>query len=71
MRNPEIMKWYFYNFVRHVIVARDDVYLIRTGEGQDAIVRFDSYYCEDESPGCITFTYRLVPSVSSAGSVAR
>lgn len=59
--NPAIRKWYRYNFVRHVIVARENVYVVRTGGERDAIVRFDSYYCEDGSPGCVTFTYRLVP----------
>lgn len=67
LRNPAIEKWYRYNFVRHVIVARADVYLVRTGGARDALVRFDSYYCEDESPGCVTFTYRLVPGASAAG----
>ncbi len=59
--NPAIRKWYRYNYVRHVIVARENVYVVRTGGEQDAIVQFDSYYCEDGSPGCVTFTYRLVP----------
>lgn len=67
LKNPAIEKWYFYNFVRHVIVARADVYLVRTGGARDAMVRFDSYYCEDQSPGCVTFTYRLVPGASTAG----
>lgn len=60
VRNPGIPKWYMYNFVRHVVVARPNVYLVRTGGPLDALVRFDSYYCEDESPGCVTFHYRLV-----------
>lgn len=68
LRNPAIEKWYRYNFIKHVIVARADVYLVRMGGDLDAIVRFDSYYCEDESPGCVTFTYRLVPSTGAVGS---
>lgn len=54
--NPAIPKWYRYNFVRHVVVARENVYVVRTGGERDAIVRFDSYYCDDGSPGCVTFT---------------
>ncbi len=68
LKNPAIEKWYRYNFIKHVIVARADVYLVRTGGDRDAVVRFDSYYCEDESPGCVTFTYRLVPSTGAVGS---
>jgi len=33
------------------------------GEDFDALVQFDSYYCEDEEAGCITFRYRLIPKV--------
>ena len=60
--NPEISGWYNYSFVTHTVRAKDNTYLVRTGEGRDAIVRFDSYYCDDENPGCITFRYRLVPA---------
>ncbi len=66
LMNPAIEQWYRYNFIEHLIVARADVYLVRTGGDRDAVVRFDSYYCEDESPGCVTFTYRLVPRTSTA-----
>ncbi len=66
LRNPSIPKWYRYNFIRHVILARAEVYLVRTGGEQDALVRFESYYCEDESPGCVTFSYRLVPARSES-----
>ncbi len=71
LRNPAIEKWYRYNFVRHVIVARPDVYLVRTSEGREAIVRFDSYYCDDQSPGCITFNYRFTAPAESSDIAAR
>jgi hypothetical protein len=71
VQNSAIKKWYRYNFIRHVVIARPDVYLIRTGGDRDALVRFDSYYCDDESPGCVTFHYRLVPRASDAGGVSR
>ncbi len=71
VQNPAIKKWYWYNFVRHVVIARSDVYLIRTGGDRDALVRFDSYYCDDESPGCVTFRYRLVPRAGDAEGVSR
>lgn len=60
-RNAAISRWYNYDFIRHVIVARDNVYLLRTSDGADALIQFDSYYCEDELPGCVTFRYRLLP----------
>lgn len=61
--NPEISQWYDYSMLTHTVHARDHTYLVRTGESQDALVQFDSYYCEDEDPACITFRYRLVPAV--------
>ncbi len=71
VQNPAIKKWYRYNFIRHVVIARPDVYLVRTGGDRDALVRFDSYYCDDESPGCVTFHYRLVPRASDAEGASR
>lgn len=60
--NPAVSDWYNYNFITHTVHAGADTYLVRSGEGHDAFVQFDSYYCDDESPGCITIRYRLVPS---------
>ena len=59
-RNDAISRWYNYDFIRHVIVARDNVYLVRTSGGDEAVITFDSYYCDDELPGCVTFRYRLL-----------
>jgi heme-binding HmuY-like protein len=59
-RNAAISRWYNYDFIRHVIVARANVYLVRTSDGGEAVIQFDSYYCEDELPGCVTFRYRLL-----------
>jgi hypothetical protein len=69
--NPAIPKWYSYNFVRHVILARENVYLVRTGGEFDALVRFESYYCDDESPGCVTFSYLLVPTSTGDSATLR
>jgi len=46
------------------VSAKPNTYLLRTGDELDALVQFDSYYCEDEEAGCITFRYRLIPSVA-------
>lgn len=59
--NPAVGKWYSYSFISHTVSTKPNTYLIRTGETHDALVQFDSYYCEDEEPGCITFRYLLVP----------
>jgi len=64
--NPEIGGWYTYSFIKHIVSVAPNTYLVRTGEDRDAMVQFDSYYCEDEEPACITFRYRLVPKVDTA-----
>ncbi len=61
--NPAIGRWYSYSFVRHVVSVKPNAYLVRTGGELDALVQFDSYYCDDGDPGCVTFRYRLVPKV--------
>ncbi|VAW09275.1 hypothetical protein MNBD_ACTINO02-1958 [hydrothermal vent metagenome] len=68
--NIEAGKWYSYSFISHIVTTKPDTYLIRTGETRDALVQFDSYYCEDEESGCITFRYRLVKSVPDSGTQA-
>ena len=64
--NPEISRWYDYSFITHTVHVKAQTYLIRAGEDRDALVFFDSYYCEDEAPGCITFRYRLIPRVDTS-----
>jgi hypothetical protein len=55
--------WYSYSFISHIVSIKPNTYLVRTGDKLNALVQFDSYYCEDEEAGCITFRYRLIPSV--------
>jgi hypothetical protein len=59
--NPAVGRWYSYSFITHIVTPKPNTYLVRTGEDLDALVQFDSYYCEDEESGCITLRYRLVP----------
>jgi HmuY protein len=70
-RNAAISRWYNYDFIRHVIVARDDVYLVLTSDGGSVLIQFDSYYCEDDSPGCVTFRYRLLPDGGNGQQAAQ
>ncbi|MEE8375009.1 MAG: HmuY family protein [Acidimicrobiia bacterium] len=62
--NVAIGRWYSYSFIAHIVSVKPNTYLVRTGDELDALVQFDSYYCEDEEAGCITFRYRLIPSVA-------
>jgi hypothetical protein len=66
--NPAAGRWYSYSFITHIVSAKPNSYLVRTGESRDALVQFDSYYCEDEEAGCITFRYRLIPKVAEEGA---
>lgn len=66
--NPAAGRWYTYSFISHIISVKPNTYLVRTGEDMDALVQFDSYYCDDEESGCITFRYALVPSSNPAQS---
>jgi hypothetical protein len=66
--NTAAGRWYSYSFITHIVSVKPNTYLIRTGEEQDALVQFDSYYCEDEESGCVTFRYRLIPEVADAVS---
>jgi len=63
--NPAISGWYKYSFIKHVVSVKPNTYLVRSGEDRDALVQFGSYYCEDEDPACITFSYLLVPKVEA------
>ena len=66
--NPAAGHWYSYSFITHVVSVKPHTYLIRTGGSRDALIQFDSYYCEDEESGCITFRYRLIPKVADESS---
>ncbi|GMQ98977.1 MAG: hypothetical protein BMS9Abin17_1517 [Acidimicrobiia bacterium] len=68
LENPAVGSWYSYSFIKHIVSTKPNSYLVATGEDLNALVQFDSYYCEDEKPGCITFRYRLVPQARTTES---
>jgi len=68
LENEQVSHWYSYSFISHIVSTKPNTYLIRTGESFDALVFFESYYCDDEESGCITFSYRLVPAVAGETS---
>jgi len=58
-----ISDWYDYSFMTHTVHAKADSYLVR---GSDFLIRFDSYYCEDEAASCITFRYQAIPETRAS-----
>ena len=55
--NPEIHKWYSYNYTNNVLLPKPIVYVVRTQEGKYAKMRMLSYYCKNDVAGCMTFEY--------------
>ena len=62
MANPVLLRWYTYSYWTHLLRSKHDVYAIkfRADPTRAALVRIESYYCEPEGSGCMTFRYRLV-----------
>ncbi len=58
LENPDLHKWYNYNWTTHIITSKDHTYALRTPSGEVALLTFVSYYCDDGSSGCVTFQYR-------------
>ena len=72
LENPALHKWYSYNWTTHIVSSRNHAYAVRTADGEPVVVTFVSYYCDDGSPGCITFRYfQPQRAVGSLGSAAR
>ncbi|MBI2913134.1 MAG: HmuY family protein [Chloroflexi bacterium] len=57
LQNPALRKWYNYNWTTHIITSKGHTYALRTATGDVVLLTFLSYYCDDGSPGCITFQY--------------
>ena len=55
--NAAMSRWYTYDFFSHLLQPNGHVYVVRTGDGHYAKLKFLSYYCIGTSPGCITFRY--------------
>jgi hypothetical protein len=66
--DEQVNNWYSYSFISHIVSTNPSTYLIRSGNDLDAIVFFDSYYCDDEESGCITCSYGLVPAATAETS---
>jgi len=61
LENPALHKWYSYNWTTHIVKSKHHTYAVRGASGEVALVTFLSYYCDDGSPGCVTFQYVFSP----------
>jgi len=60
LENPALHKWYNYDWTSHIITSKNHTYALKTNTGEVVLLTFVSYYCDDGSPGCVTFRYRYV-----------
>lgn len=67
--NPEIHKWYNYNYTNNVLSPKPITYVVRTQDSKYAKIRVVSYYCHDDKAGCMTFEYVYQGNGSRAFSV--
>lgn len=57
IENPALHKWYNYDWTSHIITSKNHTYALKTNTGEVVLLTFVSYYCDDGSPGCVTFRY--------------
>ena len=61
--NPLLSRWYDYGFWSHKLSPKDATYGVRLASGQGvAVLRVESYECASEGAGCLTLSYRIIPS---------
>jgi len=60
LENPALHNWYNYDWTSHIITSKNHTYALRISTGEVVLLTFVSYYCDDGSPGCITFRYRHI-----------
>ncbi|MBI5288252.1 MAG: HmuY family protein [Chloroflexi bacterium] len=70
LENPALHKWYSYNWTTHIITSKEHTYALRTATGEVVLLTFISYYCDDGSSGCVTFSYTWPTDRSPSGGVA-
>ncbi|MEE2750798.1 MAG: HmuY family protein, partial [Myxococcota bacterium] len=59
-QNPVLCRWYSYSYFSHLLTSRGETQAVRLASGKSAILDVVSYYCENETSGCLTFRYKLV-----------
>lgn len=55
--NPNIDKWYNYNYWTHKLTPKEQVYALRTADGKYAKFVIEDYYCGEGVSGCLAFRY--------------
>src|SRR3972149_4504355 len=60
IETPPLHKWYNYDGTSHIITSKNHAYALKTNTGEVVLLTFVSYYCDDGSPGGVTFRYRHV-----------
>jgi hypothetical protein len=58
LESPALHSWYNYDWTSHIITSKNHAYALRAGAGEVVLLTFVSYYCDDGSPGCVTFRYK-------------
>jgi hypothetical protein len=57
VENPALHKWYSYNWTTHIVNSKGHAFAVRTATGEVVLLTFASYYCDDDSSGCVTFQW--------------
>lgn len=57
LENPALHRWYSYNWTTHIVKSKHHTYAVQRATGGTVLLTFLSYYCDDGSPGCVTFQY--------------
>ena len=57
VENPDLHRWYSYNWTTHIVSSKNHTYALHTATGETVLLTFLSYYCDDGSPACVTFQY--------------
>ena len=58
--NVAIRRWYSYSMLSHLLVPKEQVFVVRTRGGRFAKLELLSYYCPGLLAGCVTFRYAFL-----------
>ncbi|MFQ5559964.1 MAG: HmuY family protein [Nitrospinota bacterium] len=60
--NPAIDHWYDYDFMKHSLTPKEEIYLVRSTEQKVVKMKIESYYCGSENiPACYTLRFAWLP----------
>ncbi|MFQ5561016.1 MAG: HmuY family protein [Nitrospinota bacterium] len=59
IENPMTQRWYSYNFLKHKLTPKRDVYFIKTHADKVVKMKIENYYCgQDNTSACYTIKYK-------------